>query len=481
MKLMQLIGALCLTCFCGGWTLAQDSNPPGSSSTNPDANPVLKHRPEESPETPKAIIKENIELTVPKGTALQVALDREIRVQKVGQPIHGYLIEPVYTFDKLVLPVGTEVTGQISQIESVSAGRRTLAALDANLTPARKITVEFTELSLADGKHIPIQTSVVPGSGQVIRFVTAAEDEKKKGVKDAVTEKERQAKEEARRQFDSAMQQVKEPDKLHRVERYAVAQLPVHPQFIDAGTMYFAELGKALELGSEPLTPEIAASMKSEIPEGTMVHARLMTPLNSANTQKGAEVVAVLSRPLVNDGKLILPQGSVLKGIVVQVQPARHWKHNGQLRFVFRDLVLPNGIESKVEAMVLGVQSDTADNLHLDAEGGAESKTSKTRYLRSGIAVGLAAATHEDEVWNRAEGGAGGFKVVGIAIAATVHSQPLAIAMGAFGASRSIYNNFMARGTDVVFAKHTAMEIGVDTRGAGPGQTVSPAGNNSSH
>src|SRR4029077_2315469 len=140
-----------------------------------------------------------IDLTVPKGTALQVVLDREIRVQKMGQTIHGHLIEPGYTFDKLVLPVGTVVIGQISQIQSVSAGRRTLAALDANLTPARKITVEFTELSLADGKHIPIQTTVVPGSGQVIRFVAAAENQKKKGVRDAVTEKERQAKEEARR------------------------------------------------------------------------------------------------------------------------------------------------------------------------------------------------------------------------------------------------------------------------------------------
>jgi hypothetical protein len=481
MKFVHLIGPICLTCSWGGWTLAQDSNPPGSSSTNPDANPVLKHRPAESPETPKPLIKENIDLTVPKGTALQVVLDREIRVQKVGQPIHGHLIEPVYTFDKLVWPVGTEVTGQISQIQSVSAGRRTLAALDANLTPTRTITVEFTELSLADGKHIPIQTSVVPGSGQVIRFVTASEHQKKKSVTDAVIEKERQAKEEARRQFDSAMQQVKEPGKLHRVERYAVAQLPAHPQYIDAGTMYCAELGKPLEFGSEPLTPEIAASMNSEIPEGAMVYARLMTPLNSASTQKGADVEAVLSRPLVNDGKLIVPQGSVLKGSVVQVQPARHWKHNGQLRFVFRDLVLPNGVESKVEAMVQGVLAGTADNLQLDAEGGAETKTSKTRYLRSAIAVGLAAATHEDETLNRAEGGAGGFKVVGIVVGATVHSQPLAIAMGAIGAGRSIYNNFMARGTDVVFAKHTAMEIGVDTRGAAPGQTASPVSNNSPH
>src|SRR6516164_4300248 len=169
MKFVQLIGSIGLVCFWGSWSVAQDVNPPGSSSTSPDANPVLKHRTAEIPETPKPIIKQNIDLTVSTGTALQVVLDREIHVRKVGQPIHGHLVEPVYAFDKLVLPVGTEVTGQISQIDGVSADRRTLAALDSNLTPTKKITVEFTELLLKDGKHIPIQTRVAPGSGQVIR------------------------------------------------------------------------------------------------------------------------------------------------------------------------------------------------------------------------------------------------------------------------------------------------------------------------
>jgi hypothetical protein len=329
---------------------------------------------------------------------------------------------------------------------------------------------------MADGKHIPIQTSVVPGSGQVLKFVSAAESQKKKDVKDVVTQKERQAKEEARRQYEAVMQEVKKPGKMHRLERAAVAQFPVHPQYVDAGTVYFAELRSPLEFGNEPLTAEMAESMRdTDIPPGSMVRARLMTALNSASTQKGDAVQGILSQPLMVNGKLLLPEGTVLKGTVVQVQPARHWKRNGQLRFVFRDLVLPNGVESKVEAMVQGVQSGVADKLNLDSEGGAETQTPKSRYLRTAISVGLAAATHEDEAFNRAEGGAGGFKVVGIVIGAAVNSHPLAIAMGAFGASRSIYNNFMARGRDVVFPKFTGMQIAVDTREATAGQT--PAGN----
>ena len=478
MKLKQLIATVCLACSCGGWTLAQDPNPNGSPSTDTNDTPALKHRSAEaSRETPKPLVKETIDLTVPKGAALQVVLDREVRIKAVGQPIHGHIVEPVYSFDKLFIPVGTEVNGQISRIEGVSATARTMAALDANLTPARRIEVEFTELVTADGKHIPIQTRVVPGSGQVLQFVSAAESRKRKDVKDELTEKERQAKAEARRQFEAAMQQVKQPGKMHRLQKLAVAQLPVRPQYVDAGTVYFAKLKQPLQFGSEPLTPEMAASMmNTEIPPGSMVHARLMTPLNSASTQKGAEVQAVLSQPLVADGKLLLPEGTLLKGTVVQVQPARHWKRNGKLRFVFRDLVLPNGVDSKVEAMVQGVQSAVPDKLNLDSEGGAETQTPKTRYLRTAISVGLAAATHEDEAFNRAAGGAGGFKVVGIVIGAAVSSHPLAIAMGAFGASRSIYNNFIARGRDVVFPEFTTMQIAVDTRDAANGE--SPAGNN---
>ena len=260
------------------------------------------------------------------------------------------------------------------------------------------------------------------------------------------------------------MQQVKGPDKMHRIERLAIAQLPLHPQYIDAGTVYFAELKSSLEFGSEPLNPELTTTLQTEIPPGSFVHARLMTTLSSSTTQRGADVEAILSQPLLDDGRLILPQGTLLKGTVVQVKPARYWKRNGQLRFVFHNVVMPDGVEEKIEAMVQGVQAGSADNMNLDSEGGAQPQNPKTRYLWTAVSVTLAMAAQHDDTLNRVAGGAGGFKVVGIVIGATVHSQPLALAMGAFGASRSIYDHFIARGRDVVFVKHTAIEISVDTR-----------------
>jgi len=430
---------------------------------------------------------ESVALAVPKGTPLQVALDQEVRVKKVGQTIHGRVVDQVYAFDHVVIPVGSEVSGQITKIEPITRGKRTMAALDADFSPIRKIEVTFNDLMLADGRHLPLSTSVTPGSGQVIQFVAAAENKKANKVKDQASERTRQAKEQARQQWDNAMKQLKTPGRVHRAKRYLEAQLPVHRQFIPAGTVYFAELEKPLDFGSEVMTPQMAEAIGGPLPPGAMVHAWLVTPLTSATAQKGDNVQAVLSQPLLDSEKhLILPQGSQLKGVVRQVQPARRMKKNGQLRIEFRELVPPDGVQQKVEATLEGVQAGKNANVKLDSEGGAEATTSKSRYLATGLSLALAAASmHSDTdvdhgvatngggTGARVAGGVNGFKLVGMALGLAVRSRALGYTMGAYGAGMSVYSHFIARGTEVVFPKNTAMEVGVGTRKEGAAE-VSP-------
>ena len=155
--------------------------------------------------------------------------------------------------------------------------------------------MEFTDLALPDGRHLPIATSVVPGSGQVIQFVSAEDANKKASVKSETEAKTAQAKEQAKREWDNALKHVEAPGKIHRLERYAFSLLPVHPQYIDSGTAYFAELQQPLEFGAEPLTSELASSIGATPPEGSVVHARLVTPLSSAIARQGDDVEAVVS------------------------------------------------------------------------------------------------------------------------------------------------------------------------------------------
>ncbi|HEY2117357.1 MAG TPA: hypothetical protein VGJ51_19810 [Candidatus Angelobacter sp.] len=414
-----------------------------------------------------------IALTVARNTPLQIALDREVRIRKTGQPIHGRLVQPVYAFDRLVVPAGTEVDGHITRIEALSRKKRALGILNADFTPARKVEVQFDQLVLAEGRTIPFKAVVTPGSGQVMQLVSNKDDKKKKSARDPVSEKIDQAKREAKRQWQEALQQIREPGKVHRLERYAISQLPARPQYLETGTTYFAELQEPLDFGSEPFTPQMAASIGSAIPQGSLIHALLVTPLDSATTKKGAKVVAVLSQPLFNGARLILPEGSRLEGTVLQVRPAARLHHNGQLRIAFREIVPPDGVSQKVVASLESIQAGKDGHVKLDSEGGTEASTPKTRYLSTGLSLALAATSfreHEDaDDAGRSQpgvgGGAAGFKLVGIALSLAVKSQTFGMAMGAYGASRSVYVHFIARGQDVVFPQNTLMEIGIGSRG----------------
>lgn len=418
---------------------------------------------------------ERIPLHLIEGTAIQVALVDEVRVRRVGQPILGRVVEPVYAFDQIVVPQGAEVLGRIEELGEISGKERVLSALDADFTPPREVNVTFEELVLPGGKHMAMETHVTPGSGQVLQLVTA-EPDVKGGAKDEASEKAKEAKEQARQQWERAMREIHEPERMHRVVRRGQMLLPARPQYIAAGTVYFAELKTPLEFGSEVMTPEMAQGIGAELPSGALVRARLLTPLNSATTQRGDEVDAVVSRPVFDGSRLLLPQGSRLKGTVLQVSPARHMKKNGQLRLVFREMVPPDGVEQEIEATLAAVQASRDANVKLDAEGGVEATTSKIRYLHTALSLALAAASAKQDPDEpavgspgaRAAGGMNGFKLVGMLMGFAVKSRAFGYTMGAYGAANSIYSNFIARGRDVIFPRDTAMEIALAKRATSP-------------
>jgi hypothetical protein len=425
----------------------------------------------------------SISLTVPAGTPLKVALNQEVRIQKSGQLVHGKVVEPVYSFDKLVVPAGSEVIGKILSIEGVSKLNRTVAAMNADFSPPRQVHVEFNELVLANGSHIPLQTVVSPASPGVLQFVPASakEDTSSTGqVRSAASRKVSEVRQEARREWDAAKAELHAPGKMHRLQRLAVAQLPYHPQYMDSGTSFNADLQQPLDFGTELLQSDALSVIGSPPPSGSVVHALLVTPLNSATTKKGEPVEAVISQPLVVSSHLFLPQGSHIKGSVLQVRPARRLNRNGQLRIVFHQVIPPEGIEQKVEASLEGVEVAKGEHLKLDAEGGAQVTTPRIRYLTTAITVALASSSmssdHDRGLQTGGGGdpgagaasGASGFGVIGTLVGALAHSRVVSSGFGAYGAARSVYSHFLARGRDVVYPKDMSMVIGLGTRDTKP-------------
>src|SRR5262245_55498862 len=67
---------------------------------------------------------ESIDLVVAAGRPLRVALDQRIRVKRVGQPVTATVVEPVYAYDRIVVPAGAQVRGRIEKLHGPSAWAR---------------------------------------------------------------------------------------------------------------------------------------------------------------------------------------------------------------------------------------------------------------------------------------------------------------------------------------------------------------------
>ena len=436
-----------------------------------------------------ATIPLTVALTVPAGTPLKVALDKEVRIKRVGQPIHGKVVDPVYAFDKLVVPAGTDVTGRIVNIEEVSKKMRILSAMNANLSPHRNVHVEFDTLHLADGREIALNATTSAAPLGVLQFVPAAGESKTGAInagKSLASKKIHEAEQQAHDELAFVKDQLHAPNKVHRAERYAVAQLPYHPQYLDAGTTFDATLTQPLNFGSESIAPESLAAIGTAPPPGSVAHAVLAKALSSATAKKGDLVEAILTQPLIVDGKLYAPEGSRLKGTVLQVHAARRFSRNGQLRIAFHQLVPPNGVEQALEANLEAVAVAKDEHLSLDSEGGAKVTTPKTRYLTTGLAIALAASSASPEHDRDRDGvdgggggsaasGASGYKAVGMILSAVAHSRALSTGLGAYGAGISVYSHFLARGRDVNYPKDMSILVTVGTRDTGAAASLEQA------
>jgi hypothetical protein len=431
-------------------------------------HPPAQPSPSQAPTPPR-----HIPLVVPAGTPLRVELLKKVHIGKLNEPVEAELIESVYAFDKQVIPKGTKVTGKVIRILPPTKLHRTEALMDGNFSPLKRARLEFSSLTLPDGRQIHVETRVSRGIPNVIRLVTQP-GKKKKGLIG-------QAKQTMEQEWKNAVGQVTKPGRLHRLKEFVVSQLPYHPEYLEKGTVFDAQLREPLSFGREAVPPGALAHFGDPPPANSIVEARLLTPLSSATAHKGTPMEAVVTRPLFSAKKqLLLPQGTRLDGVVVQVRPARRLDRNGLLRFAIRRMVLPSGLTSRVDASIAGLEVSQNSGIALGPEGGAHIPNTKRRFLDTALSLAVAAtsmagdsdhhmgtantATGGGDASTNALGGGSGFGLVGFVLGIAAHSQVVGAAFGAYGAARSVYAHFIARGHNVILARGTPMIIAFGTQ-----------------
>jgi hypothetical protein len=420
-----------------------------------------------------------LELIARAGTPLRVALDKTVSVRRIGQTVTGTLIEPLYAYDRLVLPVGTHVVGHVASLENPSKLTRLRAWSAGDFSPNRHATVQFDSLT-RDGEVVSLQALGATGISNVRRHVAAGTNARSTDARNAdsaaargrqeLEQKGRDSIAAAKQQVSEAIAAIKEPGRTERLKLHLIYQLPYHRQYLTKGTVYDAELQAPLTFGRVGAVP-LAVAGASPAPS-SILRARLTTTLDSATTARGSRVEAVVTEPVLSaEHQLVVPEGTQLTGEVTVARRARWFHRNGQLRFLFESVHMPQR-ETTLLASLHSVDVSADEHLAVDEEGGTHATNSKTRFVAPALAVLALAGAGDGE--NHAvspkhpNGGGGnpgsmslggllGFSVVGAAIAP--FSQPLGLALAIAGVARTTYSSVVGKGHNVRFDADTPLEL----------------------
>lgn len=406
-------------------------------------------------------------IILPSGTAARAQLSKSSSVHN-GRKVSAKLLDPVYLGDRLVLPAGTSLQGNIDDL-TPDRKRRIRARFNGDFTPFHQSHVRFHALTLPSGQIVPIETTQEMGS--VVVHLMSPQTSGKAGsyLRQAWTV----AKDDAKR----SVKVFTGPDKGERLQRFAYSQLPYHPEKLYKGVAYGFEFARPVEI---PLPQEL--SVVPSVPPAptggqTNLRAYLKTPISSRETKLGTSIEAVVAEPYFDASRnLTIPQGATLLGAVTQAKPARWFGRSGKLRFAFKQVMLPEGEAEAIQGTPAAVGADKSQELTMDAEGGVKAAP-KDRFIRPLLLAYLAGYASEGDGGNSLGGDAlasNSFGLVGRIAGIAGGAPNLALGIGYYAVATSSYDSFIAKGPDVVFPRNTRLEIQLQSEKDNKNQNVQP-------
>ncbi len=253
-------------------------------------------------QSPANNASQTIPLTVPAGVPLRLYLTKRVS-KRLGAPVQAKLLESVYAFDREVIPAGTVVLGRVSRVEPVPKFQRAQALLGGDFTPLHRAEIEFTSIRLPDGREMAVRTEESLGLKTLYPLrPPKRKPQPQQGNTGGVLATGNQKIED---QISAKLDQVRSipdivrgPGKMELLSDYLMRKLPYHPQWVDSRTRFDAELRNPLDFGTEAVTPTSLLLLGSQPATDAIVHARLITPVESGVSKEGEDVQAVLSEPL---------------------------------------------------------------------------------------------------------------------------------------------------------------------------------------
>ena len=105
------------------------------------------------------------------------------------------------------------------------------------------------------------------------------------------------------------------------------------------------------------------------VPAETEADVELLSGLHTRVTSVDDPIIARVLRPVLVDGRVAFPPGSLLDGRVTRVHPASRLHRPGELAFRFEQITLPDGESEPVYAVLTALDDPLRSKMRVDAEG----------------------------------------------------------------------------------------------------------------
>ena len=126
--------------------------------------------------------------------------------------------------------------------------------------------------------------------------------------------------------------------------------------------------------------------------EGTPIHTRLDREISSRENGAGTVFTAQVDRDVVQNGRVIIPTGSVVHGRVTHADYGRRISGHASLRLLADEVVLPDGTRYYLSAIPSMTARSTGTRVN--GEGTIQTRDNpKTLVAQYGVAGGAGAAT----------------------------------------------------------------------------------------
>jgi len=110
-----------------------------------------------------------------------------------------------------------------------------------------------------------------------------------------------------------------------------------------------------------------APHYENALAEGTVLRARLVGELSTANTKQGSHFIATLSHNVEHDGRVILPVGASIEGRISEVRGGHRLGASAAIHLVPETVTLPDGTLYRLDAQLIDL--DAGKNTRVNSEG----------------------------------------------------------------------------------------------------------------